>query len=401
MPTVFTELAPIVRALGARKEKRDLQDLLSRAYTGDQEALMTLAQKNPALLTGLNYLSQAATEDFERQQKQETWKQIQDEIETIRRGNVIPATAPTGNLLGFDYRRALTGGSPFGVNFTPGQPERREDLSPQQLAKSQSILNALGVNTGNITGGQLDLARIDEINQKITRGEVLLPYEVDELKQKAMKLDAEAQQAYSAGDLSRAKILREQAETFWLPLTKMSTIGKTNAETGKIQAETGRTQAQTGQIKSGGTGGGILPVYTRDPETGELIQTGSVPKGSKVYQGNPPAGTKGSPLTADQREKLGEFMAALEGDKHAGADKKFWTRQRVKTREQAEVSARKNGLDPTHPEVKKVIDIYFPETAQAGNSGNYTQLSEKELYDKAQAGDKEAYNEAVRRGYVK
>ena len=83
------------------------------------------ATGNFSELSGVLSLSQAATEDFERQQKQETWQQIQDEIEKIR----------------------------------------REGLSTQQLAESQNILNALGVNTGNITGGQLDLARIREIEQ--------------------------------------------------------------------------------------------------------------------------------------------------------------------------------------------------------------------------------------------
>lgn len=97
---------------------------------------------------------------------------------------------------------------------------------------------------------------------------------------------------------------------------------------------------------------------------------------------------KAAPLTSGQRNQLSKFAQKLEADSRKKGG--LWHKDpEIKNREQAEASAREFGLyDTNHPEVKAVLDRYFPEdkTTQAqpqGQAGMITRPKTAEEYLKS------------------
>jgi len=211
-------------------------------------------------------------------------------------------------------------------------------------------------------------AKTAEIWQDIEKKKQLLPIEIQELennvnllKNRAMSEAATVDNLKKEGNLIDARVSEQKVINEYLPAIKQAETALLAARKQSELADAGLTGAKTQQVKS---------------ET-EIIKSGGAP-----------GMVKATPLTSGQRNQLSKFAQKLEADSRKKGG--LWHKDpEIKNRGQAEASAREFGLyDTNHPEVKAVLDRYFPEdkTTQAqsqGQAGMITRPKTAEEYLKS------------------
>jgi len=389
---IFTLLAPYFERQ-KQKKREELAGMITKVLSGNatpEEISMLLANNPEALTTAL------ATQQTQNKQQQEQWQLgEQRRLMGMLQPQQQQATMPTQQDITQAFS-ARQGGRFSNIPFPTPQPARTvypQDEQYRNVAAQLEALGGSGLNIGKLLtersqAGYYDAgaaeriaeaeyktnliqqvqAKTAEIWQDIEKKKQLLPIEIQELennvnllKNRAMSEAATVDNLKKEGNLIDARVSEQKVINEYLPAIKQAETALLAARKQSELADAGLTGAKTQQVKS---------------ET-EIIKSGGAP-----------GMVKATPLTSGQRNQLSKFAQKLEADSRKKGG--LWHKDpEIKNRGQAEASAREFGLyDTNHPEVKAVLDRYFPEdkTTQAqsqGQAGMITRPKTAEEYLKS------------------
>jgi len=364
-------------SMPAQRAQQQLTQQMIDILTKPKEVLIqpSLADQVKGILElgrrGYKNIPQALV-DLQRNAEQvEKVKQMEWRNEGIRQllnellPTKIPARYPTGEEFG---QWMLQGGQ-----FPQIQPEETSYPTPEKYANIQARLSLLSGKPEAIMEGVADLNRIPgliaDAAYKLKQGQKV-DKEIERIGSEINKTAEEINNLKLQGKKIEAETLEQSTINKYIPqLQELKVVNdilkgeETRARTGLLEEQKKEIEARTGligeQAKETKARTGLIGQRTQEAKArtgliGEKIQT------EKTKQ-KPEEKVKVPELTAAQKNRLSAFIITLQKHKPRRITPSWlWE---INTRQKAEKIARELGLDPQHPEVKKVIDDYFNYTA--------------------------------------